>query len=420
MVSGAVVSGRVVDPMGIGLDNATMIVGEKMALCSQDGSFSLLDIPVGKNRYKIVHRDYPVARGNITIRGDSAFLFMMVSPRDASSTAPVTSILEIKRQIEPWLLEEHGTVVGVGVSSGQDAILVYVRVAEGEFPILPDVPEMIGGFPVHFIPVNASVQPPTSPQMISRARHRPICGGISAARYDTPAGTLGAIVYSQETGEPFLLSNNHTFAGCSSEEVPRANVGDPIVQPSGLDGGSTEDVVGELVGWVPYRTVGNNFVDVAIARPRQDVEIDDRVFVDGGLISIRGVRPATDAKRVRRCGRTTGCVTGEIVDWNFTTIMEYPTGENIRYVDQMLIDMPTEQGDSGSLILDDENYAIGLLSGTTVIDGKVYTVANKIRNVLEAADVEIAGDDLAGNDMRFGAFCATMLLSAFVAMCLRG
>jgi len=187
-----------------------------------------------------------------------------------------------------------------------------------------------------------------------------------------------------------------------------------------LDGGSTEDVVGELVGWVPYRTIGNNFVDVAIARPRQDVEIDDRVFVDGGLISVRGVRPATDAKRVRRCGRTTGCVTGEIVDWNFTTIMEYPTGENIRYVDQMLIDMPTEQGDSGSLILDDENYAIGLLSGTTVIDGKVYTVANKIRNVLEAADVEIAGDDLAGKDMRFGAFCATMLLSAFVAMCLRG
>ena len=155
MVSGVVVSGRVVDPMGIGLDNATMIIGEKMALCSQDGSFSLCDIPVGKNRYKIVHRDYPVARGNITIRGDSAFLFMMVSPRDASSAAPGTSILEIKRQIEPWLLEEHGTVVGVGVSSGQDAILVYVRAAEGEFPILPDVPEMIGGFPVYLIPVNA-------------------------------------------------------------------------------------------------------------------------------------------------------------------------------------------------------------------------------------------------------------------------
>jgi len=420
MVTGAVVSGRVIDPNSVGLDNATMIVGEKITLCSQDGSFSVHGVPVGRQKYKIVHRDYPVVRGKIDIPGDSAFLFMMIAPRDRSSTEPGKSILEIKRQIEPWLLEEHATVVGVGISSTQDEILVYVRAAEGEIPILPDVPERIGGFFVRVVPINSPVQPPNAPGVVSRERRRPICGGISAARYDIPAGTLGAIVYSQDTGEPLLLSNNHTFAGCSSEEVPRANIGDPIVQPSGLDGGNPDDVVGELTGWVPYRTIGNNFVDVAVARPRPGVAIDDRVLVGGEPVSIRGVRPATDAKSVRRCGRTTGCVTGEIVDWNFTTIMEYPTGENIRYVDQILIDMPTEQGDSGSLILDDENYAIGLLSGTTVVDGKVYTVANKIRNVLEAADVEISGEDATRNDPPFGAFCATMLLSAFVAMCLRG
>jgi len=69
--------------------------------------------------------------------------------------------------------------------------------------------------------------------------------------------------------------------------------------------------------------------------------------------------------------------------------MTYPTGERIIYSDQLLITLPVEEGDSGALLLDEDNYAIGLLSGVVTIDGERYAVANKIRNVLELLDVEV-------------------------------
>jgi hypothetical protein len=139
----------------------------------------------------------------------------------------------------------------------------------------------------------------------------------------------------------------------------------------------------------------------------------------GGREEIRGTRSVTAPVRVHRCGRTTGCVSGEVVDWDFTTIMDYPTGESILYVDQLLVDMPSDEGDSGSLIVDDEGYAVGLLSGTTVIDGVTYTVANKIRNVLEILDVSLPCEEMRKRDNLFGLVCAFVLTGAYLLISMR-
>jgi hypothetical protein len=107
-----------------------------------------------------------------------------------------------------------------------------------------------------------------------------------------------------------------------------------------------------------------------------------------------------------------------VVDWDFATVMDYPTGESILYTDQLLISIPADAGDSGAVLLDEENYAIGLLNGTTVIDGRQYAVANKIRNVIEALDLELPNESLAKKDLLFGALVFGSLIGLLgVASC---
>ena len=384
----AIFSGFVVDPDGDGLDNATFIAGDQMTLCTSDGSFSLADVAMGQCPYKIVHRDYPVARGIIDIDGDSCYLFQMTRRRSPGS-APKSGILDAKREIETALVGMHESVVGVGVTPGRDSIVVYVRGDIRATPDRLDVPDAIGGYPIQIVPATTDARPPVYVGAAPRTRHRPVCGGVSAAHHETPAGTLGAIVYDRETRGPRFLSNNHVFAQCSSDVSARASVGDPILQPSSMDGGGSSDVVGTLDRWVPYRVRGKNYVDAAIATPGGAVAVDPRILINGEMVRVAGTRPVSSRTRVKICGRTSGCGWGDVVDWDFSTVMTYPTGERIIYSDQLLITLPVEEGDSGALLLDEDNYAIGLLSGVVTIDGERYAVANKIRNVLELLDVEV-------------------------------
>lgn len=413
----AMIIGSVVDPAGVGLDNATVILGDMTALCSQDGSFRIDGVPDGRHDLKIVHRDYPVIRDVLDIDGDSAFSLMLTNPRAVVSTG--SGILEAKRRAEHWLIGSYDQAVGVGISRDRSTILVYARADDGEIPVLPGLPETIDGFPVRVTPMTPPPVAPLEHTQATQSRFRPVLGGVSAAHYTTPAGTLGAVLYERKTGTPVLLSNNHTFARCSSDAEERARVGDPILQPSGMDGGTPDDAVAELSRWIPYRVGLPNLVDVALAKPLPGTGIDTRVLRVDGREEIRGTRSVTAPVHVHRCGRTTGCVSGEVVDWDFTTIMDYPTGESILYVDQLLVDMPSDEGDSGSLIIDDEGYVVGLLSGTTVIDGVTYTVANKIRNVLEILDVSLPGEEMRKRDNLFGLVCAFVLTGAYLLISTR-
>jgi len=380
------VFGKVTDSRNAGLDNATVVVAGAADLCRSDGSFHIDDVPQGEHVLKIVHRDYPVIRAIIEMDDLPAYLnIKMTSPKRRPDES---GILTAKREAEGLLIESFEPVVAVGVSRNRDTILVYIDSPDGEMPDVPGLPVTIGGFPVRAVPMTLRTRPVMVSNTPEQAKHRPVSGGVSAAHYKALAGTLGAVVFDQHDGSPLFLSNNHIFAECSSDARQRANVGDPVIQPSALDGGTAQDVVGELSRWVPYRVKGNNLVDAAVARPLPGISIDPRVWSGGDMVDVRGTRGINSPTVVRRCGRTTGCEVGEIVDWDFTTIMDYPTGEGILYVDQLLVDMDTDEGDSGSLLLDEHGYAVGLLSGTTVIGGKEYTVANKIRNVLEMLDVE--------------------------------
>jgi hypothetical protein len=230
------------------------------------------------------------------------------------------------------------------------------------------------------------------PNTDAQARYRPLCGGISAAHHLIGAGTLGAIVRDAKTGEPLLLSNNHTFANMSTVLDKRARKGDPILQPSLADGGRyPEDIVAYLERWIPFDPVYNNLVDAAVARPVPGVMSDDIILSEGSgteFIIPEGAAACTRGA-VKKFGRTGGKTTGHVVDCNFATTIPYPSGLTVHYIDQILIQIDTCAGDSGAIYLNDNDKVIGLHCGGAIINGVRYAVANKIENVCRLLGIVI-------------------------------
>lgn len=76
-----------------------------------------------------------------------------------------------------------------------------------------------------------------------RDRYRPtIPAGVSIGHFKVTAGTIGAIVFDRDTGEPLILSNNHVLANSNDSLI-----GDVILQPGPTDHGvRPDDVVAQL------------------------------------------------------------------------------------------------------------------------------------------------------------------------------
>ncbi|MBE0702228.1 MAG: hypothetical protein IH582_03505, partial [Afipia sp.] len=85
-----------------------------------------------------------------------------------------------------------------------------------------------------------------------KARYRPVIpSGVSIGHYKITAGTLGVMVRDTNTGDRFVLSNNHVLANSNDAEI-----GDPILQPGPIDGGQNPaDIVARLERYVKLRYV---------------------------------------------------------------------------------------------------------------------------------------------------------------------
>lgn len=91
------------------------------------------------------------------------------------------------------------------------------------------------------------------------ARNRPCPAGFSVGRRGSTGTFGGNVRFGSNFG--YILSNNHVLANLNS-----ATIGDPIIQPGDLDGGTLQmDIIAQLTRWVPIDFVGNNEVDCAIA-----------------------------------------------------------------------------------------------------------------------------------------------------------
>lgn len=221
-----------------------------------------------------------------------------------------------------------------------------------------------------------------------RARQRPLLIGCSLGHYAVTAGTLGAFVLRQ--GRPMILSNNHVLA---NENAGRT--GDAVLQPGVYDGGRrARDRIAALGPYVPLKKRGANLVDAALATLDPEVAFDSRRLT--GLGELRGLRdaPLEPGEAVAKVGRTTGMTCGLVTAIELDeVVVNYERGR-LAFDRQIEIESHGDEGfsaggDSGSLIVDGEGHAGGLLfagSETGGANGRGLTYANDLHLVLEQLD----------------------------------
>jgi len=240
---------------------------------------------------------------------------------------------------------------------------------------------------------------------------RPALPGSSIGHYKISAGTFGAVVKDKKTGEKLILSNNHILANGSNGSDGRAAIGDPVLQPGPYDGGEKDDRIAELFRFVPLirssqeascpvaagvAAAGNrllkmvrpsyelrfykysravNIVDCAVAKPVNPDLIGEQI-IDLGDIS--GVGQAREGMWVQKSGRTSGVTSGEVTAMGVTLQVDLSDEETGWFSDQVVSDVMCKPGDSGSLILDKENNAVGLLFAGS----DSHCIFNRIQNVM--------------------------------------
>ena len=229
------------------------------------------------------------------------------------------------------------------------------------------------------------------------ARVRPAPGGVSVGHVRVSAGTLGVIARRAGSG-PVILSNNHVLANTND-----ARPGDLTVQPAPADGGTERDGIARLVDFVPIAFAeGNpsafgrwvertlkpllvhfglgltrlpsgrtNLVDAAIAEPLEpdlvSPEILDIGQVSGTVVADLGIP-------VRKSGRTSGLTAGTITGLDAVVQVDY-NGRIAVFRHQLVSNMLSKGGDSGSLVVDDRERAVGLLFAGSAVNTLINPIA---------------------------------------------
>jgi hypothetical protein len=216
-----------------------------------------------------------------------------------------------------------------------------------------------------------------------QARRRPAVPGMSIGHKKVTAGTFGAVVYDNSTGQPLILSNNHILANSSNGKDGRARIGDSIYQPGTVDGGSKfANIIGKLAKYVTLDEYPKpNEVDCALAKPLKKYLINSEII---GIGEVKGITDPVLGMTVIKSGRTTDVTTGTIKVLDVTSNVDYGGGRVLRFENQIYTTKMSEGGDSGSLVLDENNMAVGLLFAGS----SQGTLVNPIKPVLDWLNVK--------------------------------
>ena len=213
-----------------------------------------------------------------------------------------------------------------------------------------------------------------------RNRVRPAMGGYSVGHYRVTAGTIASCCYDLSPfpgipGRYYILSNNHVLANSNNSRI-----GDPILQPGRFDGGTYPgDLIGRLARYVPIKfhtptTRPLNYVDAAIAEGNFH-DLSREVYWGGYVKDLYTAPKVNDI--VQKTGRTTGFTTGKVTNINGTVDVNYGSGRIARFRNQIITTRMGAPGDSGSLVMNRDEAAMGLLfagSSTRTIINNILLV----------------------------------------------
>lgn len=342
------------------------------------------------------------------------------------------STQEDKRKYENELMSKKN-VIGVmtarrivkGVVTDEMAVtcMVSKKKSISQLDLKDVIPINVGGSPTDVIEVGevkalGFVEPQNDVDRKTKIRPAPM--GTSGGHRDITAGTNGELLFVN--GNLLCIgTNNHVGANSNDGEI-----GNPYLQPGPHDGGShPDDTIGYLYRFVPItffnvpsecsiagtvatalnfisRLLGHktrligyyasnepNLVDAAAIVLKKNDDVLAHIL-DIGVPS--GRRDALIGDLVQKSGRTTEhTVNGEVTAIDATINVNYGGIRMATFTDQIIISKPgfSAGGDSGSLVLDMNNCAVGkLFAGSEEI-----TIANHIGNYLNLLDAELVTEE---------------------------
>lgn len=335
---------------------------------------------------------------------------------------------ELSRRFLPLGVSNNIHAVGIGMLAGnpeQYCIQVFVNDAAQELWVGSGASALPGnyrGIPLVLIEMPAAAFiVAENPGLPIRDRQEVIIGGISGANTNLTgaSGTIGYFCTRKSRfsrlKETHLLSNSHVFA-----DLQRANVAedDLIMQPSPGEPGSNRPI-GTLVNFSSLKFEGDvtepNHIDAAIAKLWASHQHKPLLPFIGAVKGHVAKKDITLGEPARKFGRTTGYTEGRIFSIYLDVWIRYDRTRQSAYFENQLLVEPASpafqkfvaKGDSGSLLVDGEQHAIGLIFGgmseapeTTQalpntgapnepqrIEG--YGVANPITDVLERLKIEL-------------------------------
>ncbi len=347
---------------------------------------------------------------------------------DPNVRAELASLFQLRQQVTSDFLQRENVVacgVGYKVKGTQltttPSVIVSVtrKVPAASLSPADLIPPRVDGVPTDVVETGEIV----AQGFARNVAVRPLRPGTSIGLANGSTGTLGCFV--KKGGLVLVLSNNHVLA-----MLNQAATGSAIVQPGSADGGTLANQVGTLVEYVPISFLDpaeaeaaasgqsvppsglaailagllkllsdlitprsttppppptiaeGNRVDAALALPLAGVSIDPNI-VDLGSPPAGIVDPQLGTK-VFKSGRTSGVTEATITQLDVTVNVRY--GEQIaRFTNQIMTTPFSQPGDSGSLVLDFQRNAVGLLfSGSSQV-----SVLNPIGMVLAAFGAEL-------------------------------
>ena len=297
-----------------------------------------------------------------------------------------------------------------GVRTDRTAIVVMVEKKIAPSRLAPQylVPKDLNGVETDVIETGkiVALADPTK-------RHRPAPPGVSVGHGDITAGTLGLWVIDSKTGNLAMLSNNHVLANSNN-----AGLGDSIFQPGPADGGTPADndmawlsrvlpleftsapcpiasaicrTLNALLAGLGRKTRIQlqsaqsipNVADCALAIPRREEDVLLEILQIGKPGTI--IRKPEIGLKVQKYGRTTQRTEGIVIVIDASVQVNYG-GPIALFEHQIVSDIPSAGGDSGSSILDMDRWPVGLLFAGS--ESENITIINEMQRVKDALPFE--------------------------------
>lgn len=221
---------------------------------------------------------------------------------------------------------------------------------------------------------------------------RVLVNKIEGDRSDIFSGSLGCVVYKVEGGEKkyYILSNNHVLAVCNTIKKGTLIYYMPDNEIYSIP-------IAKLSDYVPINPGGINVVDCAIAEILNKSDIKPTIKISEELkgVALPQVCTRVNCSVLYAYGATSKVMMGIVQSINQTIkcggrIWHEPNGEAIKFQmkGMMRLGMQVNPGDSGSVVIDENNNVIGIIVGRNQKTGEGSACVFK--TAIDALGVQLA------------------------------